>query len=69
MSKKQLKENSFFIVLVLVKELIVSLYQSVVLFVKNLLGYKTEALTENKFFDVMNFFFHIGPRSFWKAPS
>lgn len=69
MGKKPLKENTFFIILVLFKEFIASIFQSVALFVKNIFGRKTEALKENKFLDVMNFFFHIGPKSFWKAPS
>ncbi|MDD2916887.1 MAG: hypothetical protein PHH70_03530 [Candidatus Gracilibacteria bacterium] len=69
MSKKQLRENTFFIILILIKEFISSLIESVILFTKNIFGYKPDILRDNKFLDVMNFFFHIGPRSFWKAPS
>lgn len=69
MWKKQLRENTFFILIVLVKEFTLSIIQSITLFVKSLLGRKSGMLRENKFLDVMNFFFQIGPKSFWKAPS
>lgn len=68
MSKK-LKENTFFILLSLIKDFFVSLFQSLSLFVRNLAGENQKALKENTFLDMMNFFFHIGPKSFWKAPS
>jgi len=32
-------------------------------------GKDQKPLKENTFLDIMNFFFHIGPKSFWKAPS
>lgn len=53
----------------LVKDFFVSLVQSLYLFIRNLTGKDQKALKENAFFDMMNFFFHTGPKSFWKAPS
>jgi hypothetical protein len=69
MEKKQLKENTFFILISLVKDFLTSLIQSLSLFVRNLLRKEQKPLKENKFLDIMNFFFQIGPKSFWKAPS
>lgn len=69
MHKKGLKENTFFILIVLIKDFFLSLAQSVELFVRNLIGKDQKTLKENAFLDTLNFFFHIGPKSFWKAPS
>jgi hypothetical protein len=68
MSKK-LKENTFFILTNLVKNFFVSLLESIYIFLKYFGGKNPSALKENTFLDVMNFFFHIGPKAFWKAPS
>ncbi|MDD5377019.1 MAG: hypothetical protein PHH16_02770 [Candidatus Gracilibacteria bacterium] len=69
MGKKTLKENVFFILIRLLKDFFVSLIQSLRLFIGNLAGSDQRALKENAFLDAMNFFFHTGPKSFWKAPS
>ncbi|OIP54954.1 hypothetical protein AUK10_00265 [Candidatus Gracilibacteria bacterium CG2_30_37_12] len=69
MRKKRLQENTFFILLNLIKYFLVSLGQSFGLFIRNLVGKEAKPLQENRFLDMMNFFFHIGPKSFWKAPS
>jgi hypothetical protein len=69
MHKKSLKENTFFILLVLVKDFFLSVFESLGLFAKNLFEDSPKPLKENSFLDTMNFFFHIGPKSFWKAPS
>ncbi len=66
---KNLKENTFFILLDIIKSFFLSLFQSLSLFVKSLLGKNEKPLKENPFLDMINFFFHIGPKSFWKAPS
>ncbi|EKD44601.1 MAG: hypothetical protein ACD_71C00082G0002 [uncultured bacterium (gcode 4)] len=69
MWEKKLNKNTVFILLSLAKDFFISLIQSVGLFVKNLAGKDQKILKENTFLDTMNFFFHIGPKSFWKAPS
>lgn len=69
MQGKPLKENTFFILLLLGKDFFSSLIESILLFAKNLFGKNPGILKENTFLDSMNFFFHIGPKSFWKAPS
>lgn len=69
MREKRLRENVFFILIRLIKDFFVSLMQSLGLFARNLVGKDQKALKENAFLDMMNFFFHIGPKSFWKAPS
>lgn len=69
MLKKTLQENTFFILVRLIKDFFVSLIQSMNLFIRNLTGKDQKILKENAFLDVLNFFFHIGPKSFWKAPS
>lgn len=69
MQKKQLKENTFFIFILLIKDFFISLVQSLGLFVQNLVEREQKPLKENKFLDSVNFFFQIGPKSFWKAPS
>lgn len=69
MEEKKLRNNTFFILMGLIKDFFVSTAQSLWLFVRSLLGKDEKPLKENAFFDMMNFFFHIGPKSFWKAPS
>lgn len=69
MPNKNLKENTVFILLNLVKSFFISLFESIILFAKNILGKDPKPLKENAFLDSMNFFFHIGPKSFWKGPS
>ncbi|MFA6090177.1 MAG: hypothetical protein WC774_00160 [Candidatus Gracilibacteria bacterium] len=69
MGKKKLQENTFFILITLIRDFFVSLAQSLSLFIRNLIGKEQKPLQENKFLDIMNFFFHIGPKSFWHAPS
>lgn len=66
---KSLKENTFFIFLLLIKNFFVSLVESFQLFAKSIVWKEPGTMKENTFLDTMNFFFHIGPKSFWKAPS
>lgn len=69
MPSKKLRENSLFIVFSIIGGCIDSLGKSVMLIGKNILGKHTGPLKENTFLDMMNFSLHIGPKSFWKAPS
>lgn len=69
MPNKNLQENTAFILIGLVRDFLVSIFQSLVLFIRNILGKDPKPLKENAFLDSMNFFFHIGPKSFWRAPS
>lgn len=69
MQKKGLKENTFFILIGLVKDFFLSLAQSVTLFFGALTLKKQKTLKENTFLDATNFFFQIGPKAFWKTPS
>ena len=66
---KKLTDNTFFILLNIGKDFFISLLQSFSLFMRHLFGKSPGPLKENTFLDIMNFFFHIGPKSFWKAPS
>ncbi|MDD5197956.1 MAG: hypothetical protein PHN60_03810 [Candidatus Gracilibacteria bacterium] len=69
MREKKLEKNTIFILMNLIKDFFISLIQSLSLLTKSLAGKSEKALKENAFLDIMNFFFHIGPKSFWKAPS
>lgn len=53
----------------ILKDFFVSLVQSLGLFMRSLFHREQKVLRENSFLDMANFFFHIGPKSFWKAPS
>lgn len=69
MKKTSLQENLVYVFLCLIRDFFTSLIASIALFVRSLLGKKAPPLKENVFLDSMNFFLHIGPKSFWKAPS
>lgn len=69
MKNKSLKENSVYILIVLIRDFLTSLFSSLILFIKVIIGHKAPPLRENRFLDSMNFVFHIGPKSFWRAPS
>lgn len=66
---KKLNENTFYILFELIKDFFISLLQSWILFVRQFSRNNQKILKENRFLDAMNFFFHIGPKSFWKAPT
>lgn len=68
-NKSPLEKNTLYILLSLVGTFFVSIWASIVLFFRTLVGKKADPIRENPFLDAMNFGLHIGPKSFWKAPS
>lgn len=63
------ENNKIIIIFFIVINFFKSIFLSILLFFKHLFGFKTTPLQENKFLDILNFLFHIWPKSFWKKPT
>ena len=69
MDKTPLEKNSIYCLILFIRDFLGSVFQSIVLFFRAIIGKNPRPLAENRFLDGMNFALHIGPKGFWKAPS
>ncbi|MDD2486865.1 MAG: hypothetical protein PHS92_00640 [Candidatus Gracilibacteria bacterium] len=66
---KDFKKNKVIILLLIAYNFVLSVILSAILFIEHIFKKSVKPINENKFLDIMNFIFHIGPKSFWKNPT
>lgn len=65
-----MRKNKIITLFEIVYNFLLSLFESIIIFSKQLFLWKrNHLLKENKFLDILNFIFHTGPKSFWKKPT
>jgi len=65
-----MRRNKIIILLEIIYSFFISLFESIIMFLKHLfLRKKDHLLKENKFIDIINFVFNTWPKAFWKKPT
>lgn len=69
MNKNNIKDNKIILLLLIAYNFVWSIIFATILFVRHLFKKSPKIIPENKFMDILNFLFHIWPKSFWKKPN